>query len=73
MPRNNNNHTSIVYCETFLSNKLFDLCQISKESLECSICLEGIDCKKCHVVLSCGHSYHIGCIINQPKCPICRK
>ncbi len=67
------NRQGVTICEQFLSDKLFNLLKITGEPLECSICLESIDCKRCHVVLACCHSYHLNCIINQPRCPVCRK
>ena len=68
-----NRQQGAVFCEQFLCDKMFDLCKITNEVLECSICLENIECKRCHVVLTCGHSYHFNCIFNQQRCPICRK
>jgi len=56
----------------FLKNNYFDMLKEKKEKIECSICLEEIDCKNCFCLLTCGHSYHLGCILKCHNCPICR-
>lgn len=56
----------------FLKNNYFDMLKEKKEKIECSICLEEIDCKNCFCLLTCGHSYHLGCVLKCHKCPICR-
>ena len=52
-------------------------CDLDKK-YECAICLEEIKCKdgceRCFSVLTCGHIFHLGCIIRCPQmsCPLCR-
>jgi len=56
----------------FLKNNYFDMLKEKRETIECSICLEEIDCKNCFCLLTCGHSYHLACILKCHNCPICR-
>lgn len=56
----------------FLKNKYFDLSKSNNITLNCSICLEDIDCKHCFSLLSCGHPFHFQCIAEQTVCPLCR-
>jgi len=57
----------------FLKNNHYRMLKQSKEKLNCSICLDDIDCEKCFYLLSCGHYYHIGCAIKCNFCPTCRQ
>jgi hypothetical protein len=57
----------------FLANEWFRVKKTLNEPLECSICLNDIDCKNCICLLMCGHAYHIGCIHQQTFCPLCRQ
>lgn len=46
-------------------------------SLECSICLESINCADSHSLINCNHCFHRGCIVGWIKtihtnCPNCR-
>jgi hypothetical protein len=85
MPRNRNNELVIFdanfdevkppnrMVSDFLKNNYWDMLKAQNKSVECAICLEQIDCKKCFCILSCGHFYDIGCIIKcKGKCPTCR-
>ena len=56
----------------FLKNEYWDLKKFKNEILECAICLNNIDCKNCYCLLSCGHGFHISCVIRTDKCPLCR-
>lgn len=84
MPRRNRNNSLIILDEhtdansvvfpvkTFLKNQVWDLLKQQNKECECSICLETIDCKNCYCLLSCGHSFHLCCIVGQTRCPLCR-
>lgn len=58
----------------FLKNQVWDLIKSKTQDndIECSVCLEQICCQKCYTMLSCGHSYHLCCIIKCKSCPLCR-
>jgi RING-finger-containing ubiquitin ligase len=58
----------------FLKNQVWDLIKAKTDDngIECSVCLEEICCKKCYTILTCGHSYHLCCIIKCNTCPLCR-
>ena len=56
----------------FLKKTLWDLYKNKGDKLECSICLEDICCEKCYTVLTCGHHYHLCCVIKTNKCAMCR-
>ena len=47
------------------------------ESEECAICLEEVEVGKRTLTLSCGHVYHIACIVEwldvDSSCPLCRR
>ena len=62
------------FCEDFLKNNYWDMSQTLEKTHECSICLDEIDCKKCFTLLTCGHIFHLPCIVKvQPmQCPLCR-
>lgn len=87
MPRNRNNrnnnvivldensldldyHEPIRLVKDYLKNQFWELKK--NETMECSICLDNIDCQKCFCLLSCGHAYHLCCIIRCNTCPLCR-
>ena len=88
MPRRRNNPQLVVLDETsldydtqepirpvkdFLKYKVWDLIKAQPNNdIECSICLDNIDCKKCYTILNCGHSYHLNCVIKCKTCPLCR-
>jgi hypothetical protein len=57
----------------FLKNNYFKLLKEKNDKIECSVCLEEIDCPKCYYLLNCGHSFHIGCAIRCNFCPLCRQ
>jgi hypothetical protein len=57
----------------FLKNNYYKLLKENNEKLDCSICLDEIDCTKCFMLLSCGHYFHIGCCIRCNYCPLCRQ
>ena len=58
----------------YLKNQVWDLIKAKPTDnvIECSICLDDICCKKCYTVLTCGHSYHLACVIKCKSCPLCR-
>lgn len=58
----------------FLKNQVWDLIKSKSQNneIECSICLEEICCQKCYTILTCGHSFHLSCIIKCNTCPMCR-
>ena len=47
----------------FLKNNYWEL-------LECSICLNEVDCKNCFCLMDCGHSFHLCCILKCKNCPL---
>ena len=58
-----------------LTKEYYSMIKSLGKSLECSICIEPIDCDKCICLLLCGHSFHYSCIMRvEPpiKCPLCR-
>lgn len=57
----------------YLAKEYFSQKEQLHEVLECPICLEVINCVNCFCLLVCGHSYHIGCIMSQTCCALCRK
>lgn len=63
-----------IIVENYLKNNYWEMCEKLEKSLECSICLEHINCKNCFTLLVCGHSYHLCCITRcRPnQCPLCR-
>ena len=86
MPRRRNSPQLIVLDETtldydtqepirpvkdFLKNQVWNLYKEKNEKLECSICLDNICCQKCYTILTCGHSYHLSCVIKCKTCPLC--
>lgn len=58
----------------YLKNQVWDLIKLKENDneIECSVCLEDICCKRCYTILTCGHSYHLSCIIKCNTCPLCR-
>jgi hypothetical protein len=58
----------------FLKNQVWDLIKSKRDNneIECSICLEEVCCQKCYTILTCGHSFHLSCIIKCNTCPMCR-
>jgi len=64
--------TPIRPVKDFLKNTYFDMIKERGEKIECTVCLDEIDCKKCCSLLSCGHSYHLCCIMKCESCPLCR-
>ena len=87
MPRRRNSPQLIVLDETtldydtqepirpvkdFLKNQVWNLYKEKNEKLEYSICLDDICCQKCYTILTCGHSYHLSCVIKCKTCPLCR-
>jgi hypothetical protein len=57
----------------FLKNNTYDMMKELDKKEECSICMEDVlCCRKCFTLLSCGHKFHLSCIIKCPVCPICR-
>jgi len=58
----------------YLKNQVWDLIKAKTDDnfIECSVCLEEVCCKKCYTILTCGHSYHLCCIIKCNTCPLCR-
>jgi len=58
----------------YLKNFVWKLIKEYKkdEKIECSICLEEVDCQKCYSLLTCGHSFHMSCIYKCNSCPLCR-
>lgn len=56
-----------------LANEYYDLKAKVGETLECAICLEKIDCKRCLQLWTCGHSFHATCTAqcSTNRCPLC--
>ena len=67
-----------IFVADYLKNNYWAMAKQLHKKFECSICLEEIDCKvgceRCFTVLTCGHIYHLPCIIkvNPLMCPLCR-
>ncbi len=44
--------------------------------MECSICMNAIDASTSSARMTCGHSFHFGCVATwantNPSCPLCR-
>jgi|DEB0MinimDraft_6_1074348.scaffolds.fasta_scaffold32426_4 hypothetical protein len=61
-------------CKDFLSENYFDMCKELNKDLECSICMEKLNCRSCFMLLACGHSFHAKCLIRMQEhmCPTCR-
>jgi len=66
-----------IFVGDYLKNSFWSMAKTLDKKYECSICLEEIDCKvgceKCFCLLTCGHIYHLPCIIkvNPLRCPVC--
>lgn len=62
-------------CSDHLNKRFYELIEKTNESVECSICLERICCKNCFTLKSCGHHFHLSCLIRvkDSRCPVCRK
>ena len=73
MPRSNaGGQTTINICCEYLAEKVYDLQKQVGEVPECSVCIDKIlPC--CHVLLPCGHQFHMKCVFKVSKCPICRQ
>jgi hypothetical protein len=59
-----------------LRNEMWRLKTALKEPMgECPICTDELDCKKCTLLLLCGHCVCAGCWVkmSDQRCPICRK
>ena len=59
-----------------LRNEVWRLKAALKESMgECPICTDDLLCKRCTLLLSCGHCVCAGCWVKMTdqRCPICRK
>lgn len=66
----------IVPVSQFLKNTYFDLLKNAPPTapIVCSICLDDLmNCKNCFCLLNCGHNFHIQCVSNQARCPVCRE
>ena len=67
-----------IFAGEYLKKNYLNMAKQLKKTYECSICLDEIDCvdgcDRCFSLLTCGHIYHIGCLIKvQPmNCPLCR-
>ena len=65
-------------CGDYLKKNYWSMAKQLNKKFECSICLEEIDCEygceRCFCILTCGHIYHLPCIIRCPQmsCPLCR-
>lgn len=58
----------------FLRNTHYKLLKDAGVSLDCAVCLSTVlNCKDCYALLVCGHSFHMGCLIDVDVCPLCRK
>ena len=61
--------------KSFLSQEFFNLKKKdnAQTDLECSICLEKINCIKCFTLWTCGHYFHASCCaqLKTNRCPIC--
>lgn len=64
----------VLKVSTYLKNTYYDLCLKAEADLQCTICLDKIDCKRCMCLLVCGHFYHRECVegMKEAICPICR-
>ncbi len=58
----------------YLRDTYFEMCKETRRKMECSICLEDIDCRKCLTLMNCGHTLHMSCYMAQQTytCPLCR-
>ena len=71
-PPEYNEPTTLV--KYYLKDMVYGLLKMKSEenTIECSICLDEICCHKCYALTTCGHGFHLGCIIKCEKCPVCR-
>ncbi len=88
MPRRNNRNPNLIVLDEmsmdidyqepirvvkdYLKNQMWDLKKEKGENIECSICLSEIDCRNCYSLLTCGHSFHLCCVLKCKNCPLCR-
>jgi hypothetical protein len=86
MPRRRNNNNAILVLDElniepkepirivkpFLKNNYFDMLKKNGERIECSICMDEIDCKNCFCLLTCGHYFHLYETLRCDSCPVCR-
>jgi len=62
----------------YLKKNFWAMSKQLDKKYECSICLDEIECsngcERCFALLTCGHVFHLPCIIRcQPmNCPLCR-
>ena len=58
----------------FLRDQFYEMAKKVGRKMECSICLENIDCNKCLTLMTCGHTLHLSCYMSQQTytCPLCR-
>lgn len=63
-----------IFVGDFLKNNYWDMAEKLESNHECSICLDNINCKNCFTVLTCGHIFHLSCVIkcSPLNCPLCR-
>ena len=84
MPRARRSQEVSVYFEVdnqpvsdHLRNEDWRLKSGCKESMgECPVCTDELLCKKCTLLLSCGHCVCASCwvkMVADQRCPICRK
>lgn len=81
MPRRRGGELSLVLevengpvCD-YLKDEFLRLKAVAKETVdECPICLE-CACKKCYLLLRCGHGVCAACWckVDEKVCPLCKK
>ena len=59
-----------------LTHQFWDMAKALNQEITCAICLEDwLDCKRCAIILRCGHCYHSTCYLasDDDRCAICRE
>jgi hypothetical protein len=59
-----------------LCHTYWDMCKETNKEVMCAICLDSwLDCKRCAVLLRCGHCYHSSCLLanDDDRCAVCRE
>ena len=83
-PRRRSQHTGNVeviieqnrVVSTHLTHQYWEMANALNEEITCAICLDSwLDCKRCAIILRCGHCYHSTCFLasEDDRCAICRE
>ena len=59
-----------------LRDEYWRLKKAAKEEIDdCPVCLDACTCRKCMLLMSCGHSVCASCYLKMqdPRCAVCRQ